>query len=200
VVAAVATGLLTLSNGALAAVSDPASPGDLLYPLDRAYERLADIFGDNDRAAERLDEAEVLATRGDSAGAMELAAEALEDMPGDAELAEAAGALSDTSGQVATAQLHEETVKLVDLAQQVVAAAHDDPEAVAALARQMKYQAQKVAEAARAQGGPPEETSSTVPEEDGGGGGGQGGRPEDPGAPGSTAPGRDNQQGSQDRP
>ncbi|HUP17392.1 MAG TPA: hypothetical protein VM848_15235 [Acidimicrobiia bacterium] len=58
-------GLLAVSNVALAAVSDAAAPGDFLYPLDRGYERVSDLFGDTDRTIERLAESETLVQRGD---------------------------------------------------------------------------------------------------------------------------------------
>jgi hypothetical protein len=71
VVALATLGLLVISNVALAAVSDEAAPGDLLYPLDRGYERAGDLvggwlFGVGDRTRERLAESEVLNVRGDA--------------------------------------------------------------------------------------------------------------------------------------
>ena len=57
-------GLLAVSNVALAAASDSAAPGDLLYPIDRGYEWARDLFGDTDRTNERLAESETLSQRG----------------------------------------------------------------------------------------------------------------------------------------
>ncbi len=71
VVALATLGLLAISNVGLAAVSDASAPGDLLYSLDRGYERAGDLvggwlFGVGDRTRERLAESEVLNVRGDT--------------------------------------------------------------------------------------------------------------------------------------
>ena len=58
------TGVLAVSNVALAAASDSAAPGDLLYPIDRGYEWARDLFGHTDRTNERLAESETLSQRG----------------------------------------------------------------------------------------------------------------------------------------
>ncbi len=61
--AAVAAAALVFGNGALAAAANPAVPGDALYGVDRAYERLGELLG-VDHAPERLAEATDLAGRG----------------------------------------------------------------------------------------------------------------------------------------
>lgn len=71
---AVAGGFLAL-NFATASVANAAVPGDLLYPLDRGYEKVGSLFG-IDHTEERLDEAEVLVQRRDLDGAAALVAEA----------------------------------------------------------------------------------------------------------------------------
>src|SRR5690606_9699949 len=67
-------------NFAAAAIADNAGPGDRLYVLDRAYERVAALFGRADHPAERAREAEVLLERGDPTGALQVLAEA-SDVP-----------------------------------------------------------------------------------------------------------------------
>ena len=77
VVAVATLGLLAISNVGMAAVSDSAAPGDLLYLFDRGYERAGDLFGGwifgvGDRTEERLAESEVLNLRGETQEAIEL--------------------------------------------------------------------------------------------------------------------------------
>jgi hypothetical protein len=169
----------------MAAVADKAAPGDVLYGVDRAYERLTDLFGSQDRAAERLSEAAMLSARGDDAGALDLTIEALGELPDNDDVAEAVAALNqaaDAPGQVKTEALREETGKLVGLLQDLVDAeiAQGDPQAMAELAKKMREQAKLVKIEAHKLGGPPVDH----------------GKPKDPGppgtAPGSTAPGRTN--------
>ncbi|MDX2342219.1 MAG: hypothetical protein QNL12_00055 [Acidimicrobiia bacterium] len=58
-------GFLVFGNIAIAAASNSAVPGDLLYPVDRAFENVADLIGvDVGGATERLEEAAVLIARG----------------------------------------------------------------------------------------------------------------------------------------
>jgi hypothetical protein len=73
--------LVVFGNAGMAVASDSAIPGDLLYPLDRAYERVADLVGlQVGGPQERLDEAVVaLETRGPVL-ATQLVAESLEDI------------------------------------------------------------------------------------------------------------------------
>lgn len=64
-------------NVVAAGVANGAVPGDLLYPLDRGYERAADLIGlGGDRTEERIEEAEHLLERSDLEGAVDLIAEA----------------------------------------------------------------------------------------------------------------------------
>ncbi|MEX2653734.1 MAG: hypothetical protein WD532_01755, partial [Acidimicrobiia bacterium] len=73
VVALVATGLLGISNVALAASADSAVPGDVLYGVDQAYEQVADFAGfGGPRVAERLQETTVLVERGELGVALDL--------------------------------------------------------------------------------------------------------------------------------
>jgi hypothetical protein len=78
IVALVTTGLLGISNIALAAVADPAVPGDALYSVDRAYERVVDFAGfGGPRVDERLQETGVLIDRGHLSEALALVQETL---------------------------------------------------------------------------------------------------------------------------
>lgn len=88
-------GLLAISNVGLAAVSDAAAPGDLLYPLDRGYERAGDLFGGwlfgvGDRTQERLAESEALNLRGDTEEAIAMLRDELTVESSDAALLVAA--------------------------------------------------------------------------------------------------------------
>lgn len=83
-------GVLAISNVGLAAVSDGASPGDFLYPIDRGYEWASDRFGPADRTDERLAEAEVLNNRGDTGEAIQFLQEELGNRPSDVGLLVAA--------------------------------------------------------------------------------------------------------------
>ena len=78
VMALVVTGLLGVSNVALAAVADPAVPGDTLYKVDRTYERLVDFAGlGGPRVSERVYETGVLVERGNLGMALDLVHETL---------------------------------------------------------------------------------------------------------------------------
>ena len=56
---------MVFGNIGIAAASNSAVPGDLLYPVDRAFENVADLIGvDVGGATERLEEAAVLIARG----------------------------------------------------------------------------------------------------------------------------------------
>lgn len=89
-VAMATLGLLAISNVGLAAVSDPAAPGDFLYPFDRGYEWASDLFVVKNRTAERLAESRVLDQRGDTDDAIELLREQLAVAASDQDLLVAA--------------------------------------------------------------------------------------------------------------
>lgn len=81
VIAIATAGVMALSNVALATVADPAVPGDVLYPVDRAYERAAAVVGlGGSNAPERIDEATVMLERGEAAVALSLVQEALAEI------------------------------------------------------------------------------------------------------------------------
>ena len=95
VLALTTLGLLAISNVGLAAVVDTAAPGDLLYPLDRGYERAGDLFGGwlfgvGDRTQERLAESEALNLAGDTEEAIAFLRDELTGESSDASLLVAA--------------------------------------------------------------------------------------------------------------
>jgi hypothetical protein len=89
-VAVAALGLMMISNVALATAANPSVPGDALYRLDRAYESLGRLVGwAGDIRSERIDEAAIVAARGDRTTALDLVREALEGIDGEGEAAAA---------------------------------------------------------------------------------------------------------------
>jgi hypothetical protein len=71
-VAFASLGFLVFGNIGMAAAANSAVPGDILYPIDQAYENVIGLFGGNgNRAVERLEEASVLIARGQFDLAME---------------------------------------------------------------------------------------------------------------------------------
>jgi len=156
-VAAVTAGFLAIANVAVAGVADSAVPGDLLYPVDRGFERAADIVGlGGDRTEERLDEATVLVDRSDLTTAIDLVDESVTDPTVTAAVAaieQANGPDSDLKGAV---------MDLISGARDISMAARDgNRDQLAAARGEMRQFASRVSEAARAQngqGGPPEDT------------------------------------------
>jgi hypothetical protein len=110
-VAAATVGIFAIANVAAAVVSNPAVPGDLLYPVDRAYEAVGKALGlGGDTAAERLEEAAQLAERSDLGAALDLVAEAVEED----EIAAAVDELR--SGGAPMAGMNDEVGRLVESA------------------------------------------------------------------------------------
>jgi hypothetical protein len=100
-VALASLGFLVFGNLGIAAASNSAVPGDLLYPVDRAYESAAGLVGlDLGGAPERLEEAAVLIDRGEFETAIEplaAAAAQIDDAVG-ASIANIATQLGNESG------------------------------------------------------------------------------------------------------
>ncbi len=93
----------------MAAAANSAVPGDLLYPVDRAYESAAGMLGiDTGGATERLKEASILIARGEFDAAIEPIAAAAAEI--DAESSEAIAALA-----TQLARLEADTVDREDL-------------------------------------------------------------------------------------
>ena len=79
-VAVASVGLIVFGNIGMAAASDGAAPGDILYSIDRAYERLASVVGlDLGGPSERFDEARVMLVRGEPNMSLTLVSEAVMD-------------------------------------------------------------------------------------------------------------------------
>ncbi len=73
---------LVMGNVALAVAVQPSVPGDVLYGVERAYERVASLLGfELGSPEERLAEAAAAAERGDPVEAKVLVTEALADVP-----------------------------------------------------------------------------------------------------------------------
>lgn len=73
-------GVFLVANVVMSGVANAAVPGDVLYPVDRGYEKVLDLVGlAGDHSEERIVEAGVLLDRGDLAGATDLVAEATDN-------------------------------------------------------------------------------------------------------------------------
>ena len=114
-----ATMVFGISNVALAAAANPSVPGDALYGVDRAYERIGALLGAGGFELERLDEAAAVLERGEPSVALGLVEEALSAADGTAD-AEAARNLADrlsNSGAVSSDAVSD----LVEIARGVAA-------------------------------------------------------------------------------
>ncbi|HJR86213.1 MAG TPA: hypothetical protein VJ930_01015 [Acidimicrobiia bacterium] len=137
------TALFALANVALAQASDPAVPGQILYPLDRAYEWLSDRFVPHDRVPERVAEALELADGGQTDRALLVVTEILGD---DESLQAEVGGLS---GSGSSPAVRDEVKDLVGAASSVREAAQSgDADALADAIDNVKEEAQDVAETA----------------------------------------------------
>ncbi len=114
-----ATMVLGVSNVALAAVANPSVPGDPLYGIDRAYERIGAVLWSGQYETERLDEAVEMLDRGQPSVALDLVEESLRDIAAgdDAEQARRMIAEISAEGGVSADQVAD----LVDIARQVSA-------------------------------------------------------------------------------
>lgn len=98
------------ANVGLAAAAQNAAPGDALYGVDRAYERIAAFVGiSNSRTEERLQEANDLAERGDASAALAAASAALDALsssledPGSGGDVESAASVREASADITRA-------------------------------------------------------------------------------------------------
>jgi len=131
--AAVAAILASFGIAGTAAAADGAAPGDLLYGIDRALEKVG--IG-NGGSHERLQEAEVLVERGEVDDALHLAADALREQGDTASTAlEDAAAILESNGSENSAEVHARVAEMLrwmstadpksaDFGQQVSAYAH----------------------------------------------------------------------------
>lgn len=173
-------GVFVISNVALAAASNSAVPGDLLYPLDRGYEWVVNRISPQDHSLERLDEAEELVAKGDTAMALSLLAETLDSLGVDSTLTATLGASAQGNGP-ANADLKAAVEELVGATKLISQAAKQgDLAGLHAAIDAAHARAEDVAEAAREQGNSPNSSSNS------GDPSGQG----NSSRPGVTAPGR----------
>ena len=155
------------ANVGLAAASQNAAPGDLLYGVDRAYERVAEFVGiSSGRTEERLQEATELVDRGDASAALAAGATALESLSSSLEdpgsdltesLTEATHSLADLPPAAENAQpefvadVLAETRLFLQLVEQVRwAAQNGEPGDAADAAEALKEQANRMSEKANA--------------------------------------------------
>ena len=155
------------ANVGLAAASQNAAPGDLLYGVDRAYERVAEFVGiSSGRTEERLQEATELVDRGDASAALAAGATALESLSSSLEdpgsdltesLTEATHSLADLPPAAENAQpefvadVLAETRLFLQLVEQVRwAAKNGEPGDAADAAKALKEQANRMSEKANA--------------------------------------------------
>jgi hypothetical protein len=102
-IGAVAAATLTIAAGAVGvgAIANQASPGDLLYGIDRAYEAAGSVFGSHsDHTQERLSEALQLLDQGRSVEAVKLVDEAVSGYT-------AQHGLTDLEKEYATLRVHQ---------------------------------------------------------------------------------------------
>ncbi|MEA2001701.1 MAG: hypothetical protein U9N84_07430 [Actinomycetota bacterium] len=153
-VAIASMGLMVFGNIGMAAATDSAVPGDLLYPIDRAYESVAGLVGvDVGGPTERMEEASVLLARGDFELAVQTIAGTVSSI--DQDLAASVKALSPVldqldSREVKREDLHNAVATLVDTARGIAEDATGRDRAM--LRRAVRDQTRIVAEVAR--GGP----------------------------------------------
>lgn len=150
-----------LANAGLAVAADGAAPGDALYPVDRAYERIAGVVGlGGESAGERLAEAEVVAARGEPRSAVAQTGRALrtiDDVPG---LPDAIVAVDEAEAELSVPAPDGETIGVPDqelraAVEELIATAHEVADAAKAgddptpAARKVKEKAAAVASVAR---------------------------------------------------
>ena len=148
--AAATLGLFVVANFGVASVADAAVPGDVLYPVDRAYEWVSDTVGlGGNRVDERLGEATALVERSDYHSAIELVSESVDD-----------ATLWAVGADLKAADLNAEDLSsrvsaLVAGARQISTAARSgDSQALAAARAQVRQLAADVADAAGNDGTP----------------------------------------------
>ncbi|MDH4307787.1 MAG: hypothetical protein OEX04_09930 [Acidimicrobiia bacterium] len=125
VVALATVGFMSISNVALATAADPAAPGDALYGVDRAYERIGASLGiGGDHRFERLTEAAVVLAAGDAATALSLVQESLSGLLDDPETARAMLAQLENGADVSL--LQSQVRLMVEIARNSAETAGDD--------------------------------------------------------------------------
>jgi hypothetical protein len=121
------------ANAGLALAANSSAPGDPLYGIDRAYEKIETAIGLHPNlAAERFQEAATLSRRGDLDGAFEVASEAIQELSPQShaldvlsEVAEGIQASSDLPAEVRD-QLASQARELFGIGEEVSDAATGD--------------------------------------------------------------------------
>ena len=168
VVAAGAT--FITGNLGVAMAADSAVPGDLLFGLDRAYERLSELVGfSDDHTDERLEEAAQLAAAGNAADALDAVIEQLQDLRSD-DLWEAVIAVEEARDRALVPPANATAADATVGAKEIVGIAHDIADAMQRGERdEARALIEKLKLAARANGngrgqnngnGPPDEPGS----------------------------------------
>ena len=125
VVALATVGFMSISNVALATAADPAAPGDALYGVDRAYERIGAALGiSGDHRFERLEEAVIVLAAGDAETALSLVQESLSGLLDDPETARAMLAQLENGADVSL--LQSQVRLMVEIARNSAKTAGDD--------------------------------------------------------------------------
>ncbi len=144
-------------NIGMAMAADQASPGDLLYGLDRAYEKIGELIGlGGDHTDERLDEASELASDGREQ-------EALDIINDELDLADTFTTIprdraTEAPDNETAAEASADAKSIVELVHQIAEAARDGDRAeVESLIAQLKSRVKDVADGKKNNGvGPPE--------------------------------------------
>lgn len=163
-VGALAAIALLLGMSGIAVASDGAAPGDTLYGLDRALERVGIGLGG---AEERLAEATVLVSQGRAADALDHAIEAIDDeKAGDAlqKAAERVGGMSSENGKAA--EVHANVASMLEWMTSTKATGSVFDQGVAERARQISgpNAAANDSSTDGADGGPPEDVPAGPPD------------------------------------
>ncbi len=165
-VGALAAIALLLGMSGIAVASDGAAPGDTLYGLDRALERVGIGVGG---AEERLAEATVLVSQGRAADALDHAIQATDDADGKASdalqmAAERVGGMSPENGNAADVQAN--VAAMLEWMTTTKATGSDFDQGVAERARQISgpNAAANDSSTDGAKGGPPEDVPAGPPD------------------------------------
>ena len=148
---AAATATFVTGNLGVAMAADSAVPGDLLYSVDRAYEKLEQLIGlGSDHTVERLSEAAHLASEGNRVDALDAVIDQFEDLKSDpeidvAELDSAVEAIAEARdrthevGNETAESATKQAKEIVDVAHEIAVAVHEgDRAAVRELIEELK--------------------------------------------------------------
>ncbi len=135
---AAASATFITGNLGVAMAADSAVPGDLLYGIDRAYEKLSELIGlSDDHTDERLAEAAQLADSGRSVDALDAVVEQIQSLqrdpgPDSAELGTAADAVAEARDRALVVPENITAAISTEHAKEIVGIAHDIADAIQA--------------------------------------------------------------------